>query len=71
MENRVKVKEHLQHKYNESAQSGFMKAQSMGKFAVFIRSHLGEMENGEEWIGTVDMFRLLIDTTIKESSTKV
>ena len=26
MENRVKVKEHLQHKYNESAQSGFMKA---------------------------------------------
>ena len=70
-QNRIKVKEYLQEMYHASAQSGYMKAQSLRKFSIFVRNHLGEMENGEEWTTTVDMFRLLVETTIKENCTRV
>ena len=69
--NRRRVKECLSNTYERSAQSGYMTTLAPRKFIIFIRNHLAETENGEEWRPMVNMFREPLDAIMKEHSSDV
>ena len=69
--NRRRVKQCLSATYRRSAQSGYMATVALRKFIIYIRGHLAEMENGEEWRPMVDMLRELLGAILKEHSSEV
>ena len=68
---RRRLRGHLNDTYAKSPDKGFMTANSLRKFVKFVRGHLAELQDGEDWRQVLEMTRELIEAVIKENSNRV
>ena len=65
------VRKHLSDTFEKSADAGYMRATCLRKFVKFVRGHLAEIPDGEDWRPLIEMTRELIEAVIKENGDKV